>query len=169
MNLTRVHPLSAFAAALLLAGGLVPVSAQPGPSFPPPRVTVTGTGEIRVAPDMAVITVEATFTRPTPREAAAEARKALESALEVARKAVREPSDLRTARVSLNAEYDWTDGRRVFRGYAASQTLEITVRDLAKLEGLLGDLYATKITGLSGPEFRHANADSLRREAAALA
>src|SRR5690606_6722746 len=107
--------------------------------------------------------------RATPREAAAEVRKAMDAALGHVRKAVKDSSDLRTARISLNPQYDWNDGQRVFRGYAASQTLEVTVRDLAKVETLLGDLFKTSITGLNGPDFRHSKADSLRREAGALA
>lgn len=153
---------------LTLATPSVATAQPPGPN-PGGRVTVIGTGEIRVAPDMAVLSVEAASVRPTPRAAADEARKALEAALKVARRAVRDTSDLRTARVSLNAEYDWADGKRVFRGYMASQVLEITVRDLAKLETLLDDLFKTSIHGLSGPDFRHSAADSLQREAGARA
>src|SRR5690606_5991355 len=40
---------------------------------------------------------------------------------------------------------------------------------LAKLETLLDDLFKTPIHGLSGPDFRHSAADSLRREAGARA
>lgn len=171
MNLARINPVFAsVVASLLLAGGVASTFAQPGPApFPQPRVSVTGTGEIRVAPDIAVITVDATFTRSTPRDAAAEVRKAMDAALAQVRKVVKDSTDLHTARVSLNPEYDWNEGKRVFRGYAASQTLEITVRDLAKIETLLGDLFKTTITGLNGPDFRHSKADSLRREAGALA
>lgn len=156
------------ASLLALATPSVAAAQPPGPN-PGGRVTVTGTGEVRVAPDMAVVTVEAAAVRPTPHAAAEEARKALDAALKAAHKAVRDTADLRTARVSLNAEYDWADGKRSFRGYAASQTLEITVRDLAKLETLLDDLFKTSIHGLNGPDFRHSAADSLRREAGARA
>lgn len=178
MNLTYVHSVLA---SLLLAGSLALTAAQPEPtdgrvperrggSFTPlSRLSVTGVGEVRVVPDMAVITLEAGFTRATPREAAAEVRKAMDAALGVVRKVVTDSSDIRTARVSLNPQYDWNEGKRVFRGYAASQTLEVTVRDLARIESLLGDLFKTSITGLNGPDFRHSRADSLQREAGARA
>ncbi len=181
MTITRLNRLNHLFVTTILFGGLTLAAAQPEPtdasrrggpggSFTlPARLSVSGTGEIRVAPDMAVITVEATFTRGTPREAAAEVRKAMDAALVHIRKAVKDSADLRTARISLNPQYDWNDGKRVFRGYAASQTLEVTVRDLGKIEALLGDLFKTPVTGLNGPEFRHSKADSLQREAGALA
>ena len=122
-------------ATMAVAGGFAPAAAQS--AAPEARVTVVGTGEVRAVPDMAVLTVESNITRNTPREAAQEARKGIEAALAAARKVVRDTADLRTARVSLTPEYDWRDGKRVFRGYSAGQTLEITVRDLSKLEGLL--------------------------------
>jgi uncharacterized protein len=159
------HVLSLTTLAFLITG--ISTAAEPHPFDG--RVTVTGNGEIRVAPDMAVITVEAAFTRITPRDAANEVRKTLAEVLSIARKAVRDSGDLRTTRIGLNPEYDWTDGKRMFRGYTASQSLEITVRDLAKIEGLLESLFKTSISGVNGPDFRHSRADSLRREAGALA
>lgn len=156
--------LAAFAG---LAGGISTAAAQTH-TFES-RVTVTGVGEVRVTPDMAVIIVEAAFTRITPRAAADEVRKTLNDVLRIARKAVRDTGDLRTARIGLNPEYDWADGKRVFRGYTASQSLEITLRDLTKIEGLLEELFKTSISGINGPDFRHSKADSLRREAGALA
>ena len=169
ISITRAlpTPLTMLFAAFALCASFA--SAQPPAHMAGPRVTVSGEGMVRVAPDMAVITVESNVTRNTPREAAQEARKGIDAALAAARKAVRDTADLRTARVSLTPEYDWRDGKRVFRGYAAGQTLEITVRDLSKLESLLDELYKSPVTGLQGPEFRHSKADSLRRAASALA
>jgi uncharacterized protein YggE len=159
--------LFALAIFAVLTAEIFAASAQPHPFDN--RVTVTGSGEVRVTPDLAVITVDAAFTRITPRQAADEVRKTLNEVLRIARKAVRDSGDLRTARIGLNPEYDWTDGKRVFRGYTASQSLEITVRDLAKMEGLLEELFKTSINGVNGPDFRHSRADSLRREAGSLA
>lgn len=164
-------PIAFMLAATALATSIAsaqPEGARPNPTIRP-RVTVAGLGEVRVVPDMAVVTVESNVTRNTPREAAQDARKGIDAALAAARKVVRDTADLRTARVSLAPEYDWKDGKRVFRGYAAGQTLEIIVRDLGKLEGLLDELYKSPVTGLQGPEFRHSKADSLRRVASARA
>jgi uncharacterized protein YggE len=116
-----------------------------------------------------VLTAEATYTRKTVKEAADEVRKGMDAILRAARKSVRSAEDLRTLRMSVNPEYDWTNGARKLKGYTASQTVEITLRDLAQVETLTDALFETPMTGLGGPELRHSKADSLRREAGALA
>lgn len=155
----------------LLFSGFAGFSLSHAGSTPENRVTVRGTGEIRVAPDMAVLTVEASYTRNTPKEAGAETARAMREILTAARKMVRDTADLRTARLQLNPEYDWNSsrGERKLRGYAASQTLEVTLRDLSRLEDLLDALFQAPLTGLGGPDFRHSRADSLTRAAHALA
>jgi uncharacterized protein YggE len=156
-----------FLAAFLSAS---PAAAQAlSPPVPEPRVTVVGAGEVKAAPDMAVITAEASFMRKTVKEAADEARRSMDAILKAARKAARSDDDLRTGRLSVNPEYDWTDGKRVFRGYTAAQSLEITIRDLSKVASLTEDLFAAPVTSLGGLQLLHSKADSLRREALTLA
>lgn len=168
----KTHAASAFAIFAFAAFfSAAPASAQP-PSPPPapePRITVVGSGEVKAAPDMAVITAEASFTRKTVKEAADETRRSMDAILKAARKAVRSDDDLRTGRLSVNPEYDWTDGKRVFRGYTAAQSLEVTIRDLAKVGSLTEDLFAVPVTSLGGLQLLHSKADSLRREALASA
>jgi len=148
---------------LLLASFAV---AQPSPDG---RVTAQGVGEIMIAPDMAKFTVEALNNDNSPVDAAKDTRKDMATILAAARRLVRNPADLRTARLSINPEYEWVDGKRKFRGYAASQTLEITVRDLSKIDSLMEDITRAKVNTVGNLEFQHSKADSLRREALAWA
>jgi uncharacterized protein YggE len=156
---------------LTLTLGAALAAAQTGTAASPldNRVTASGTGEIRVTPDMALLTAEATFTRKTVKEAADEVRKAMDAILKAARPAVRGAEDLRTTRLTVNPDYEWLSTGRRFKGYTASQSIEITVRDLARVEKLTEALFATPMTGLGGLEMRHSQADSLRREALTLA
>jgi uncharacterized protein YggE len=133
------------------------------------RVSVTGTGEILVAPNIAVFTVEASNTEKSPIGASADTRKAMNSIVLAARKFAPNPGDLRTTRISIQPEYEWPEGKRKFRGYTASQTLEVTVRDLTKLDSLLEAVNRTSFTTMGNLEFRHSKADSLQREARSLA
>ncbi len=167
-----LRPPLTLPALALLAALAAPLAAQPRsapPGFGHGTVSVVGSGEIKVAPDMAVITAEASHTRRTAQEAAAETRKAMDAILKAARKAARSADDLRTGRLSVQPEYDWADGKRRFLGYTAAQSLEITIRDLSKVESLTEDLFAAPVTSLGGLQMLHSAADSLRREALALA
>ncbi len=166
----RKAPLAFFLSCSLFLSLAAAPAAQPAPAQAgEPRVTVIGVGEVKAAPDMAVITAEASFTRKTVKEAAAETRKAMDAIVKAARKATRSADDLRTGRLSIHPEYDWAEGKRRFLGYTASQSLEITIRDLSKIESLTEDLFAAPVTGLGGLQMLHSAADSLRREALAIA
>jgi uncharacterized protein YggE len=162
---TRLFSLGVLA---LLTAGLATSNAQ-SPT-PESRVTVTGVGEVRVAPDMALLTVEASNKGSSPLSASNDTRKDMNQILGAVRKLVRDSvRDLRTTRISVNPEYEWTDGKRKFRGFTASQTLEITVFDVSKIEALLDAVMNKPVSTLGNLEFRHTKADSLGRAASALA
>ena len=139
------------------------------PPAPEKRVTAQGVGTIQVSPDMARLTVEAVNNDDDPVDAANDTRRNMATILNAARRFVRNPADLKTTRLSINPEFEWVEGKRKFRGYAASQTVEITVRDLPKIDSLLGDLIRSKFTNLGNLEFLHSKADTLHREALLLA
>lgn len=102
-------------------------------------VRVVGTGEVRVPPDRAVVEVgvekQAISAKTAKQLADAAARKLLASVRENGV----EEKDVQTASLSLQPHYDYRRGGRL-SGFAAQQTLTITVRDLAKLDSLLESL-----------------------------
>jgi uncharacterized protein YggE len=134
------------------------------------RVTVSGTGDIRIAPDLVLLTVEASNNSSSPLDAATDTRKDMNQILSAARKIVRDSiRDVRTTRISVNPEYDWVEGKRKFRGFTASQSLEITLYDVSKAEALLEAVMDKPVYTVGNLEFRHTKADSLYRAASALA
>jgi uncharacterized protein YggE len=134
------------------------------------RVTVSGVGEIRIAPDMALITVEASNNASSPLSASNDTRKDMNQILSAARKIVRDSMrDVRTTRISVNPEYEWVEGKRKFRGFTAVQGLEITLYDVTKIEALLEAVMDKPVHTLNNLEFRHTKADSLRSAASVLA
>ena len=135
------------------------------PPAPEKRVTAQGTGEINVAPDMATFSVEVVNNDDSPTDAAIDTRKDMATVLAATRRFVRNPADLKTTRLAINPVYEWVEGKRKFRGYDASQTVEITVRDLSKIDSLLGDVSRSELSTLGNLEFHHSKADTLTREA----
>jgi len=172
----NVRLLSAFVLSLGLAG-VSTALAQTADAPPPPaagpsaggRVTVAGFGEIQAAPDVVSIVVEVVKNDGSPVDASADARKAMNTVLAAARRVVPAAADLKTTRISINPEYEWTDGKRNLRGYVASQSLEITLRELPRLDSLLEYLNKSSFTTLGNLNFSHSKSDSLTREARALA
>jgi uncharacterized protein YggE len=101
----------------------------------------------------------------SPVDAAMDTRRDMATILNAARRLVRNPADLKTTRLAVNPDYEWVEGKRKFRGYNATQSLEITLRDVSKVDSLLGDLLKSRISTLGNLEFFHSKADTLRREA----
>jgi uncharacterized protein YggE len=152
-------------AALAFSAALA--AAQPQP--PEPRVSVSGRGEVQAAPDLLTLVVESANNDDSPADASADTRKAMNAILAAAKKTVPSANDLRTTRISINPEYEWVEGKRKFRGYLASQSLEITLRDISRLDSLLEHLNRASFTSLGTIVFGHSKADSLQREARSLA
>lgn len=130
-------------AAVLSAPAIAqPGPAQPVPAQPSPRISVTGEGEVSVAPDMAILTLSVLREAETAREAVAassEAMKQLLSALKAAGIAER---DLQTAGLSIQPRYTQPGPQAKpqapkISGYTASNALTVRVRDLSAVGAIL--------------------------------
>jgi uncharacterized protein len=123
------------------------VSAIPAAAGDAPRtISVRGEGELKVAPDVALVSLQVR-TRAKDAKAAQKA-----NAEEMARvsKVLRgdfglEAKEIQTAGFSVNPEYRWQrDGKRVFLGYEAFHSLNARVKKLEKVGELLDKLTSGK-------------------------
>ena len=73
--------------------------------------------------------------------------------------------DYHSSRVNLNKSYHWENGKKIFKGYRASMTISIIIRDLDKLDDALGRLMTLKNLSLSGLSYSHSNMEKLKIEA----
>ncbi len=133
------------------------------------EVTALGYGEIKVAPDMAELTLEVANTKSTMKEALAETQKTVNEVLAACAKAVSDTNDVKTARISTGRQYEWERGTNVFKGYSASQTIQVKLRDLSKIQPLTEALLELPVSGINDLQFGRSDLDSLRGEANALA
>ncbi len=128
------------AGAVLGLGGLIASSrtpearAQAGIGVPiPPGITVSGTGEVRVAPDEASVRLGVSRQRPRARDAQLEANTAAQAIHAAIGKLGIAPRDIQTSELNLNPVYaqNNTGGEPKIVAYQASNV--VTVR-LAKLD-----------------------------------
>ncbi|MBP7778357.1 MAG: SIMPL domain-containing protein [Acidobacteria bacterium] len=152
---------------VVLLGVLGPAfaDAQTLPSTVAPTVVVRGDGEVRVAPDMAVIGLGTEHTAPTPKEAQSVAAVAM-SAVQERLVAAGVPKDaLRTTAYDVQARVDWVNGKQVPRGYVARHAIEVRVDDLAKVGDLLELAIGAGGTSVQGVRFDLKQRAALEREA----
>ena len=133
------------------------------------EVTAFGYGEIKVAPDMAELTLEVSNTKSTMKDAVAETQKTVNEVLTACAKAVSDTNDVRTTRISTGKQYEWENNSNVFKGYSASQSIQAKLRDLSKIQSLTEGLLELPVNGINDLQFGRSDVDSLRGEANALA
>jgi len=140
-------------AALLILGLAVALAAAPEQSRR--TLTVTGTADVSVKPDICYISfgVE-TINKKSAREGY-RANSQLMNALSAAVKSAGiEPKDIQTSSFSVTPQYHYEDSghRRVFDGYRVYQSLDVNVRDLEKASTVLDagmDAGATQVNNVT--------------------
>lgn len=103
----------------------------------PVGIAVTGHGEARGAPDVAVLSVSVEVHRGSmieARDAAASAASRMLAA--VARHGVA-ANDVQTAQLSLQPEYDYSESGRRLLGYVATNSIRVRVCDLPTTSAVL--------------------------------
>jgi uncharacterized protein YggE len=147
-----------------------PLRAQaPAASPQEPLVVASGEGLAQAAPDRAWIAVSAESRAPSPREAQRRTAELMRPVLEALRRA-RVPDDaVRTTGYDLQQEFDFTNGKRVPRGYVARNSIEVRVDDVSRVGELLEAVVNQGATSVSGLRFDLKDHAKLEREAVRLA
>lgn len=172
-TLVRNILLAAFAVGLLMAVAPAPAAAD---EDRPATMALTGTGEIRARPDMAVISSGVVTEAKTAREALDANNAAMAEVVAAMKMAGVAEKDLQTSGFSVEPQYvqppQQNDGRREpprIVGYKVSNRLSVTVRDLDKLGSLLDLSVKLGANQVSGVTFGIADEAPLRNEARKLA
>jgi uncharacterized protein len=158
----------------VLAGAMAPRTSGTvnGATDSPPEhtISVAGSGKVAVAPDMATISLGVIIERPTAKAAREAAAQAMTRVVAAIRALGIDEKDIATANVSLGPVYDYpTNGAARIRGYQLSNTVTVTVRDIAKVTDVLDDgvtAGATSVDGVSFDVADRAAAEAKAREAA---
>ena len=148
--------LAALAAAGMLAATPTLAHADDGP--PVPQLQVSGTGEVMVVPDIAIVTIGVT-SRATEASAALGANSAnLAKAIAAIQAAGVAEKDIATSGFAIDPVYQQTDNPPSDRppqivGYQVTNQVRVTVRDVAKSGGLLDKVVTAGANQVSGIAF----------------
>ena len=114
------------------------------------QITVVGSGEARVAPDMATVQIGVETTAPTTQEALAQNTAQAQAIIDQVRQLGVEERDIQTSGFNIYPTYD-NEGRQV-TGYTVSNMVSVTIRDLAQAGALLDQVVqagANRVYGVS--------------------
>ena len=155
-------------ASLEIASSAAQAQAPPPPPGPP-VVVALGHATIERAPDRAFVTFS-TETRGTKPEDVQKQNALAMTRVQDAVTRAKVPADaVRTLGFNLQEEFDWVNGKRVSRGYTASNSVEVRVDDLTTLGGLMDAAVQAGATGVSAVRFDLKDRAGAEREALRLA
>jgi uncharacterized protein len=158
----------------LIAGPIIAnhsTSAATTPSATEHTITVSGSGDVSVAPDVADVILGVSVTKPTVKDARDAAAAAMTAVLAAVNKDGVADKDISTINLSLNPVYDYSSGASVPRltGYQYTNTVKVTVRDLTKVANVVDDSTAAGATNVQGISFRLNDPSPVQAQARQLA
>lgn len=150
----------ATAATVLLLAAAAPAF-SPRPSLaadattPEHTISVTGTGRVILAPDVADLRLGVLVQRTTVKAARADAAKAMTAVIAALRKVGIAEADIQTSGITLNPQYNYTNSSAPrLVGYQFSNNVAVTVRKLDLLGDAIDDALAAGATSLDSVQFR---------------
>lgn len=154
---SRFTSAQALVLAVILGGGFYVygkhLDRSPSP-VAPGTITVTGEGKVSAAPDIAEMSFGVTTgVKATSKEASAAIAESMNKVVAAAKAQGIDDKDIRTESFYLNPSYDWNDGRQRLRGYEATQSLRVKVRDLDKVGDVLTAVTDAGANQAGGVEF----------------
>ncbi len=135
------------------------------PAGPERSVTTTGQANVKLAPDRAWVSVGIEARAPKSQEAQKKAALVM-TAIQTELKALGIPGNaIRTVSFNLHADWDYTNNRRVLRGYVVSNMAEVKVDDLTKVADVLDRSISAGGNTIHGVRWDLQNRDRVERDA----
>lgn len=130
------------------------------------QISVEGRGEVTIRPDVAQVTLGVT-TGPQPT--AARAMEILAERFDAVLVAVTAEGiaddDVTTSNLSLNPVYDYAEGRQQLRGFEATESVTIKVRDLGAVGNVVSRATVEGVNQIGGIHFEADDPDEAQRQA----
>ena len=105
-------------------------------------VRVSGTGIVAGEPDLVVLSIGVSVERDSVKQARAEAAEAMAGVIESLKANGLADIDIQTRHFSIHQRYDYSKGRREFRGYSVTNTVSAKIRDLDSVGNVIDDAAA---------------------------
>lgn len=138
-------------------------------------ISVTETGEVFAKPDLAVVTFTVTNEAKTVNEALATNTNRMNDVIAVIKDMGVEEKDLKTTSFNIYPRYEWYEreacippcptGKRVLVGYEVRQSLEVKIRDMGKIGGIIRAAAETGANQVGDLQFTIDKEDELKKEA----
>lgn len=161
------------AVAVLAASCAAAPTAMAEPSQTPRTLSVTGQGEAKAAPDMAIVTIGVQSDGNTAADALRANSAAMKATIDKLKSMDIEARDIQTSGLNVNPRYNYENNRREPEviGFRASNSVRVRLRDLDKAGEVVDEAVSSGANSLGGISFSFAEPkplyDAARRDAVA--
>lgn len=132
----------------------------------PREISVEGEGKAYITPDIAKVTLGVNTQADTSDQAFLENTKKINAIMEALKGFEIAPEDVKTVGYYLNPRYDWTEDRGSYQnGYTLDQTIEVKVRDFAKVGEIVAAVTKSGANMISGIQFTVEDPSKAKEEA----
>lgn len=139
-------------------------------------ISVSATSEVYAQPDLALTSFSVLTEAKTVGEAMEENTTRMNDVIAFVKSEGVEDKDLKTTNFSISPRYEWYEagacstyycpsGQRVLVGYEVSQSLQVKMRDLAKIGDIIQGATESGANDVGSLSFTIDNEDSLKEEA----
>ena len=139
------------------------------PAFADSEITVTGTGEVLVPADNAVVSLGVTATDSEVLAAQAAANEAIAAIRAALVAGGIDEADISTDYINIYAMYDYSGSMEKLSAYNANSTLAIRVRDIEKVGEVIDTAFGAGANALHGISFSATDTKEAREKALKLA
>jgi uncharacterized protein YggE len=127
-------------------------------------ISVSGTGRVLLAPDVADVSLGVTVQRNTVAAARDDAAQVMQGVIAALHALGIADADIKTTTLYVSPVYNYSGEQRI-TGYAVSNIIAVHVRDLADLAGVIDDSVAAGATDVQGVSFDIADRTAAERSA----
>ena len=168
----RIFPILAIvmlAAIALSACGSTNVVANPNP--PQRTLSVTGTGTVKMTPDIAYINIGVHTEKPTAADAVADNNTRTQQVVDALKAAGVDAKDIQTTNFSIypNTQYDPQTNQKLSTTYVVDNTVNVTVHKLDQLGDLLDATVKAGANSVNSIQFDVADKSQALKQARDLA
>jgi len=138
-------------------------------------ISVTATGEVYAAPDLALTSFSVLTEARTVDEALSENTVKMNAVIAFVKSEGVEDKDVKTTGFNIYPRYEWQEkatcippcpsGRRVLVGYEVRQTLQVKIRDMAKIGAIVQGATEQGANQVSNLQFTIDDEDELKKQA----
>lgn len=118
-----------------------------------PVIDLTISESVAAKPDIAGFSTGVQTMAPTATDAVRQNNAQMAAVIAKLKKLGIAEKDIQTTQINLNQNFDYANGNPVFKGYQASNMVNVKLRDLKRLGDFLDALASDGATNFNGPVF----------------